>query len=198
MARRHCIEDESSNNRSRIVGQTRPISHSASLVTTCAQPSPTIVQSSRRPGSIVCPFFASPLPLRQVLNVQPGPQPGHSFFTSCLNGYVVQASGPLKLARYSRLQSSVRQRQHRPALDDTLQALRHSGPAILAKSWVPFLHLIPQLGSKFPLRCCSKRRWTRSAPAGMQMRAFWHGICLSSLSTCSAMHLCHSPVLPRL
>lgn len=40
---------------------------------------------------------------------------------------------------------------------------------------------MPQLGTKFPLRCCSKRRWTRSALANqqiMQMRAF----------------LCHSPV----
>lgn len=27
------------------------------------------------------------------------------------------------------------------------------------------------------------------------MRAFWHGICLSGLSTYSAMQLCHSPVL---
>lgn len=50
---------------------------------------------------------------------------------------------------------------------------------------------MPQLGTKFPLRCCSKRRWTRSALANqqiMQMRAFWPG------PACPSIRLCHPPV----
>lgn len=79
---RHCIEDESSNNRSRIVGQTQPTPFPLCippLVTTCPQPSPTIVPvSSRRPGSSIV-FANFSHPLCQALNGQLGPRSGHSF-----------------------------------------------------------------------------------------------------------------------
>lgn len=69
---------------------------------------------------------------------------------------------------------------------------RHSESAVLAKSWVPFLHLMLQLGTKFPLRCCSKRRWTRSALANqqiMQMRAFWPGPACPACPSIRPWHL---------
>lgn len=77
-ARRHCIEDESPNNESRIVGQTWPIPtlHSASLVTTCPQPSPTAGPVVPTPW-IVCRFRICCF--CQALAGQPGPQFGHGF-----------------------------------------------------------------------------------------------------------------------
>lgn len=61
------------------VRHSRPHSHSASLVTTCPQPSPTIVPvSSRRPGSsTVVAIF--PTPRCHALTGQLWPQSGHSF-----------------------------------------------------------------------------------------------------------------------
>lgn len=92
----------------------------------------------------------------------------------------------LKMGPLSKtLKSSVKQRQTIQqrtgqywcwtARHDTLQALQALGTCSACKVLGTILQLMPQLGTKFPLRCCSKRRWTRSALANqqiMQMRAF--------------------------
>lgn len=157
--------------------------HTASLVTTCPQPSPTAGPVVPTPW-IVCRFRICSLCL--ALAGQPGPQSGHSF-----PGYLGSAairpcsnwSSHLPSARPQRRRPD--KRQHcldRCATVYWATPCRHSERAVLAKSWVPFLHLMPQLGTKFPLRCCSKRRWTRSALANqqiMQMRAFLARACLS-------------------
>lgn len=83
-ARRHCIEDESPNNESRIVGQTWPIPTLHSALCTLHPSSPParspaqqLAQSSRRPGSSAV-FAPTPSAWPSPAG-RPGPQSGHNF-----------------------------------------------------------------------------------------------------------------------
>lgn len=187
-ASRHCIEDESSNNASRIVGQTWPIPtlHPSSPPAR-TQPSPTIVPVVPTPWIVYRSGISQPL-----CKALPPDSYGLRPITASLASAAVRPCSNRVRPPDSRVQPDNDKRTDHlgttyistcTGRHDTLQAL-HSQSAVLAKSWVPFLQLMPQLGTKFPLRCCSKRRWTRSALANqqiMQMRAFWPA-CLSVYS----------------
>lgn len=74
----------------------------------------------------------------------------------------------------------------------TPQALQALGACSARKVLGTIMHLMPQLGTKFPLRCCSKRRWTCSALANqqiMQMRAFWPGPACPACPSIRPWHL---------